>query len=132
MILVVDDEHSLADTLAAMLELIGYQSTVTYCAEDALDIIRAERPELIISDVVMPGANGVELAIEARRIWPDVSVLLVSGNVATQEIMDVARDQGHAFELLAKPVLPKHMLMKVVSLMDGERIVQQKQAPAAN
>jgi CheY-like chemotaxis protein len=120
MILVVDDERSLADTMVAMLELIGQRSTAAYNAEDAVEMLRKEEPTLLISDVVMPGANGVQLAIQARVLWPKVKILLMSGNAATQDIIESALDQGHAFELLAKPIPPKQMLMKVVSLLTDE------------
>lgn len=118
MILVVDDERNLADTLVAMLDLIGYKGTPVYSGEDALEIVRQQEPELIISDVVMPGINGVELAIAARRWWPNVRILLVSGNVATQEIVDIAQAKGHAFEVLAKPTPPKQLLLKIVSMLE--------------
>lgn len=113
----VDDAHSLADTLVAILNLACYKGTAAHSAEEALEVLRTEEPTLIISDVVMPGANGVELAIAARRLWPKVQILLLSGNAATQGIMEDARADGHAFELLAKPVPPKQLLLKVVSLL---------------
>ena len=132
MILVVDDERGLADTLVAMLELIGYRSTAAYSAEEAMRILCSEEPDLIISDVVMPGTDGVQLAIMARFLWPHVRILLVSGNAATQEIIDAARADGHAFELLAKPVPPKLLLVKVVSVLrDGPGIERRKAAGAS-
>ena len=115
--LVGDDERSLADTLVAMLQLSGYHSKARYSAEEAMEVLQAEQPALVISDVVMPGVNGVDLAVQARQLWPTVRILLVSGNVATQEIMDSARAAGHSFELLAKPVTPKELLTKVASIL---------------
>ena len=119
MILVVDDERSLADTLVAILESIGYRSRAAYSAEEAMEVLRTEEPALIISDVVMPGANGVELALQAQRLWPKVRILLMSGNAATQNIMDTVRAEGHSFELLAKPVAPKELLTKVASILEA-------------
>jgi len=132
MILVVDDEHNLADTMVAILELAGYRGIAAYSAEEAMAILHREKPALIISDVVMPGANGVQLAIEARRLWPELQILLLSGNVATQQIMDTARRDGHAFELLAKPLPPEQLVLKVASLINGKsRMVNKKSKKTA-
>jgi DNA-binding NtrC family response regulator len=131
-ILVVDDERSLADTLAAMMQVVGWRSRAVYCAEEAIEIFRTEEePALMISDVVMPGANGVELAVQVRRLWPQVQILLVSGNAATQEIVNTAHADGHAFELLAKPVPPKQLLLKVASLLDGVNVMNGRSSAAS-
>ena len=123
LILVVDDERGLADTLAAMMQVAGWRSRVAYSAEEALDILRNEvEPALIISDVLMPGANGLELAVQVRRRWPKVRILLISGNAATQDLVSIARTNGFEFELLAKPVPPKQLLVKVASLLDSENM----------
>lgn len=120
MILIVDDERSLADTMVAMMQAVGWRSRAAYCAEEALEILRAEEePALVISDVVMPGANGVELAVQLRQRWPKVRILLISGNATTQEIVNTACADGYSFELLAKPVPPKQLLMKIASLLEG-------------
>jgi len=61
MILVVDDEHAITDTLALILERAGYKSTAAYSASEALMAVEKQRPDLIISDVMMPVMNGVDL-----------------------------------------------------------------------
>jgi DNA-binding NtrC family response regulator len=131
-ILIVDDERNLADTLAAIMQVVGWRSRAAYCAGEALEILRTEEePALMISDVVMPGANGVELAVQVRRLWPKVQILLVSGNAATQEIVNTARADGHAFELMAKPVPPKQLLMKVASLLGDVNMMSERSSAAS-
>jgi DNA-binding NtrC family response regulator len=117
-ILVVDDEHPLADTLAAILERAGYKSTAAYSPSEALAALSESRPDLIISDVMMPLMNGVELAIRADQLHPGIKVLLISGHAATQEIMDEARLDGLSIELMAKPVHPDELMSKVAELLD--------------
>ena len=130
MILVVDDERPLADMLVEMLALIGRRAMAVYSAEEAMEVLHKQEPALIVSDVVMPGADGVELAIQARRLWPEVKILLISGNAATQEIVDSAHAQGHTFELLAKPVPPKDLLLKIAGMLSGELNEQQQSRTA--
>jgi CheY-like chemotaxis protein len=116
-ILVVDDEKRIADTLALILESKGYVSEAAYDAVTALEVCRARIPNLLISDVVMPGMNGIELGIAIRRDFPSCKVLLFSGQAATAEMLEDASADGHHFELLAKPVHPVDLLEKVEQLL---------------
>ncbi len=119
MILVVDDEHSVADTMAAILQLAGYDSTAVYSGEEALRFLQSNRPVLILTDVVMPGMDGVEFARQARALCPTASILLISGNAATLRIVETARREGYAFELLAKPVPPRDLLARIAALLSA-------------
>jgi CheY-like chemotaxis protein len=112
-VLVVDDEQCIADTLAAILQNSGYQATAVYDAQSAMEACRVHAPELVISDVVMPGTGGVELAIFLRKTYPDCRILLFSGQAATADILERARRQGYKFDLLAKPVHPKDLLARI-------------------
>lgn len=117
-ILIVDDEPSLADTLAVIFQRAGYAASAVYSGEDALIHIAAHTPSLVISDVIMPGINGIAMAKIIRASYPTCQVLLFSGNADTEDLLQSAEDEGHAFEILAKPVPPLHMLSKVASLLD--------------
>jgi DNA-binding NtrC family response regulator len=117
-ILVVDDERSVADTLAAVLQMAGYRTTAVYSAAEALQVLQTAERTLIISDVIMPGANGVELAMQVRRLQPQAKILLVSGNAATETVVESARVMGYSFEVLAKPIPPRQMLRKVASILN--------------
>jgi CheY-like chemotaxis protein len=122
MILVVDDERSVADTLAAILQLAGYSSTAVYSGEEGLQFLQSVCPALILTDVVMPGMDGVEFAVQARTRCPGARILLISGNAATLKIVESARRRGYCFELLAKPVPPRELLAKVASLLPGASV----------
>ena len=61
----------------------------------------------------MPGMTGVELAIHFRKLHPECKVLLFSGQAATADLLAKAREQGHDFELLTKPVHPVDLLAKL-------------------
>jgi DNA-binding NtrC family response regulator len=112
-VFVVDDEPVIASTLAAILNASGFRATAFTSPEDAIKAAEREGPSLLISDVVMPGMNGVELAIHLKSLCPKCKVLLFSGQAATREIIDLARNAGHDFELLAKPIHPKDLLAAI-------------------
>ena len=112
-VLVVDDEHIIADTLAKILDLNGYEATAAYTGTEAVDSARALQPDLVISDVIMPDMNGIEAAIQIRQFLPGCKILLFSGQAATAGLLESARAQGHEFEILAKPIHPADLLAKL-------------------
>jgi DNA-binding NtrC family response regulator len=115
-IFVVDDEKSIADTLVVILRKSGYEARAFYNAQSALEAVDLGCPELVISDVVMPGMSGVEMAILIKERHPACKILLFSGNAATAGILDTARRRGHDFVLLTKPAHPTDLLAKVESM----------------
>lgn len=112
-VLVVDDERVIADTLAIILNQNGFEATAVYTGAAAVDQARASRPDLVISDVIMPDMNGIEAAIQIRQMLPGCKILLFSGQAATADLLEKARAQGHEFEILAKPVHPQDLLAKL-------------------
>lgn len=118
-ILVVDDETSIADTLALILRAQFYDVRVAYSAEQAIEVIAEWRPDLVIIDVILPQMNGIDLAIVAKANYPGCQVLLFSGHSNTTVLLEEAGRKGHQFEVLAKPVHPTLMLERVSTLLDG-------------
>ena len=112
-IFVVDDERCIADTLAAILCKAGYEASAFYNAQTALHEVYACTPQLVISDVDMPGMNGVEMAVCIREHCQGCKVLLFSGRATSQDILEVAGKQGYDFELLAKPIHPRDLLARI-------------------
>ena len=112
-VLVVDDEQMIADTLAIILNQSGYDAVAVYTGAAALESARANKPDLVISDVIMPDMNGIEAVIKIREFLPGCKVLLFSGQAATADLLEMARNQGHEFEILAKPVHPQDLLAKL-------------------
>jgi CheY-like chemotaxis protein len=109
-ILVVDDEKVIADTIVQILNKNGFIAEAAYGGEEAIDKARQHCPELVLSDVLMPQVDGVEAAIAIRRHCPDTRIILFSGQAATVEILARARERGHTFELLPKPIHPTQLI----------------------
>ena len=112
-VLVADDERVIADTLSMILNQSGFETRVAYSGEQALEIAGEFHPEMLISDVIMAGVNGIDAAIEIRRMLPEIKVLLFSGQAATADLLEKARARGYDFEILAKPVHPQDLLARM-------------------
>jgi DNA-binding NtrC family response regulator len=103
-ILVVDDEQLIADTFALVLQKSGYHAVAAHSAEQAIGMAEMVRPQILISDVMMQGMNGVDLAVHITRRWPECSVLLCTGHPGlASDLVDRAAALGHRFTLLPKP-----------------------------
>ncbi len=110
-VLVVDDEQLIAETLVSILNSAGFAAMAAFDGESALDLASEIPPEVLITDIVMPGMDGIELAQEIKRRVPDCKVLLFSGQVGAVEF------GGRTdFPLLAKPVHPAQLLTEVSQL----------------
>ena len=105
-VLVVDDARTVADTLAQILNLNGFRAVTAYSGEQALQLAGAQHFDHLVSDVVMDGINGIEAAIAICRLLPKCTVLLMSGNNDTAQLLREAEGRGHSFEILAKPFHP--------------------------
>jgi DNA-binding response OmpR family regulator len=112
-VLVVDDETAIADTLAKILSLSGFPAVAAYDGNGALDTALLRPPEMLITDVMLPGMNGVELAVTIQRVFPECKILLFSGLASTPDLLATARRAGHFFTLLKKPVAPEALVAMV-------------------
>ena len=128
-VMVVDDEPLVADTLAMILTHAGYRAMRAYDAKTALEMASVRAPDLLISDVAMPQMNGVELALGMVSMVPACKVVLFSGHARSVDLMR-AYDAGHDFPLMAKPMHPSEMLGQVArslaqvrSYADGEGLL---------
>jgi DNA-binding response OmpR family regulator len=112
-ILVADDERVIADSLAMILNLSGFEARAVYSGESAIELAAEFQPEMLISDVIMTGMSGIDAAIQIRGILPRVKILLFSGQAATADLLEKARAQGYEFDILSKPVHPQDLLARL-------------------
>ena len=112
-VLVADDEQVIANTLAIILNQAGFEARAVYSGEKVLEALEDFQPDMLISDVIMTGMTGIEAAIATREKMPTCKILLFSGQATTADLLEKARQEGHEFEILAKPVHPTDLLAKL-------------------
>jgi len=122
-ILIVEDDVDLAETCQMVLETFDYDVQLAHSAEEALVNIGARKPDLVISDCVLPGRSGLELCQQLRAHYPrnTLHLMLMSGSLRSQ----VAHgDSYDAF--LNKPFLAEALLAEVERLLHPSDIVVQR------
>jgi len=113
----VDDEDVIASTLELILLSRGFAVRSFVDPTDAAEAAQSERPDFLLTDVMMPKLNGIELAIKVKEVNPNCCVLLFSGQAGTSDLLARASEQGHCFDILAKPVHPLELLGKIAELL---------------
>lgn len=115
--MIIDDERDLADLTAKFLlarEHIVYQAANN---EAALKLLSEHPIDLIISDVIMSGIDGWQLAREVKKLYPDVRIQLVSGYQGNTQSVHADHDEDLLATILYKPVSRKTLLEKVDALL---------------
>jgi two-component system response regulator HydG len=100
-ILVVDDSKATLEVLERNLRAQGYRVTTAASVADALGILDAAPPDLVITDFKMPRASGIELVRHVRENFPDTEVMMITGYASVQGAVDAVK--SGAEEYLAKP-----------------------------
>jgi len=115
-ILVVEDDAMIRDLIGRTLERKGYRAVTAECAEDARVIWEQRKSEiaLLITDIVMPGENGLELAASLQGAAPELPVLVITG-YAPAELIGRGRQIHHP--LLTKPFTAAQLLSRVQGLL---------------
>jgi DNA-binding NtrC family response regulator len=118
-VLVVDDEHSIADTLSIILRQHGFDTATAYCGATAVEAARLWDPDVLLTDVVMPDMNGIEAAVLIQAAHPRCKVLLFSGQSSAHEMMTARLDAAH-FRFLQKPIHPVELIDSLRTLVSSE------------
>jgi FixJ family two-component response regulator len=115
-VFVVDDEEDIAKMIAVILQMKRFDATA-YCeAIKALQDADSMPPDYLVSDIAMPGMNGIDLALAMQAKVPSCRVLLFTGDVGAPALVEEARKNGHDFALLMKPVHPMALVGAIASL----------------
>jgi CheY-like chemotaxis protein len=102
-ILVIDDDAMFRNMVVAILDSAGHSVTEIDNAGDGLKLIRTSPPDLVITDIIMPGKDGIETVIELRRDFPKLPVIAMSGNSALSPLYLKMAKQLGAVQILGKP-----------------------------
>lgn len=119
-VLVVDDEKGLRAVIRRALEGRGYRVVEAADGKQALELFRRERPDLVISDVIMPECDGIEAIVSIKRESSRTKVLAISGGgqAGAMDLLALAPRAG-ADDTLAKPFRQSELLKRVSDLIGG-------------
>lgn len=113
-VFVVDDESLIADTIAEILNDSGdFEAIAIHGGESALELAQNRVPDILITDVVMPGISGIELAKSIRSRYAKTRIILLSGQAQARDLVKEAGRAGRSFELWAKPIHPDLLLERL-------------------
>jgi DNA-binding NtrC family response regulator len=118
-ILIVDDEIVIANSLAKIFSNSGYESKSAYSVDGAIRAVSEWTPHLAIIDIRLKEVNGVDFAVQLREKFPSCEVALFTALSDLTSLLEKAREAGHTFEVIAKPIPPKDILEIVARKLSG-------------
>ncbi|MBW2609349.1 MAG: sigma-54-dependent Fis family transcriptional regulator [Deltaproteobacteria bacterium] len=122
-ILIVDDEKNYLVVLEALLGPEGYEAVTTDNARDALNLIGESDLDLVITDMKMPGMNGMELLEESKRIKPELPVIMMTAYGTIE--MAVEAMKKHAYDYITKPFQNEELKLTVKKALENYRLVKE-------
>ena len=117
-IIVVDDEKQICQNVAKILSKNDYEVTHVLSAQEALDKMAADSYSLLISDIVMPGKNGLELLKMVKKEWPLTKAIMMTAYAATDTAMKAI--QLGALDYIPKPFTPDELRTTVEQALSGK------------
>jgi len=122
-ILIVDDEKNYLLVLEALLGPQGYEIITVNNAHDALRSVREADLDLVITDVKMPGMNGMELLEESKKIKPELPVIIMTAYGSIE--MAVEAMKKNAYDYITKPFQNEQLKLTVKKALDNYRLIKQ-------
>ena len=123
-ILLVDDEASIRLTLGALLERTGYEVTSADGGEQAVQLLEGQAFDLLLTDLRMPGIDGMQVVTAARQRQPDVAVIVLTGHGSLETAIEGLHQQ--VFDYLLKTTPPDQVIARVKAGL-AARAQQQRQ-----
>ena len=120
-ILLVDDSDDIREFSTSILQHAGYSVATASNGEEAFAQIRMDRPDLVISDVVMPRMDGLQLFARVRAIDPEIPIILITGHADVPMAIGALKDG--AFDFLTKPFAADHLVAATRKALETRRLV---------
>jgi len=112
----VDDSHTVARSLALLIEQSGYGAISVTSGNEALEVIAGVAVDIAVVDIQLPGMDGLQTAVEICKRLPNCKIVLISGQPESIKQVELATQAGLQFPVLAKPIPPAELLATLESL----------------
>ncbi len=122
-ILIVDDERIVRESLRDWLENVGYKVIIAESGEEALKIIKRRKIKIMLTDLVMPGMDGIELMKEARKIVPSISTVIITAYGSIQTAIDATREGAHDY--VEKPFCPEKVELLIRNMVEHQNLLDE-------
>ena len=122
-ILVVDDEIDLAVSCQRLLKSKGYEVRVAANGEEAMQAVQEEEPHLVITDLKMPGMDGMELLAQVKELYPEIQVIMMTAYSTIEDAVEAMRLGAHDF--VPKPFTPEHLMIAVEKSL-AQRVLREE------
>ena len=127
-VLLVDDEQTLADIIADTLSEKDFTVTVAYNGVEGLRAFDRERPQVVVTDIMMPGMDGLSLVAELRRRDPSVPILFLSARSAAEDVVRGFEAGGNDY--LRKPFAMSELIVRLRALAGRQAAAEPAARPA--
>ncbi|MGJ5813183.1 response regulator [Paludibaculum fermentans] len=117
-ILVIDDSPSVLEAIQAMLQAHGFEVLIHSRSATAFQRLQEEAVDLIVTDIYMPDADGLEVIRARRSVCPGVPIVAMSGMSGPRDMLKVARLMG-ACQTLRKPFTKEQLLAAIDAALEG-------------
>ena len=116
-ILVIDDDHLVRYALSKILLGAGYAVVTASDGRRGMAVLRAEHPDVVITDIIMPEQEGIDTIIQIRRERPAIKIIAISGGgrIRNVDFLEMAHSLG-ASEVIAKPFEANELLGRLIAL----------------
>src|SRR5882757_3659372 len=118
-ILLAEDDMSMREYLARALERVGYSVVAVDCGTEAIPLLETEHFDLLLTDIVMPEMDGIELAQRAGEMVPDLRVMFITGFAAVTLKAGKTLPQAR---VLSKPFHLRDLVLEVDRLFERENV----------
>ena len=116
-VLIIDDEPDMRETMRYLLEREGFEVLVAAEGSEAMKLVRSASVDVVVTDIYMPGKEGIETIYDLRREFPHTRIIVMSGGGGRKgmDFLSVARELG-AEKSLKKPFDPRELIDAVHAL----------------
>ena len=126
-VLVVDDDPMVLGLIEAEIALYGFKPILAGSGEEALSVAESEKVDLLLTDIMMPGMNGIDLAKEFAVSHPEAKILFMSGYVCPSIAHQGIRESEYAF--IQKPFAPNVLVKKMRNVLSGPNGLKELNEP---